>query len=197
MGPEAGSKPQFYLPGDELRGPILVVRTAGDPLAMAATVEKQIWRIDKNLPVSKVLSMDQILHEWTAPRRFSMSILLSFAGVALLLAVVGLYSVLAYSVSLRTREIGIRMALGAEPKNVVRHVVGQGFRFAVLGVAIGTAGAFGLTRFMRTLVFGVAPTDAITFMVVPLLMLAVTVAASFWPARQAAKIDPIEALRVE
>lgn len=197
MGPEAGSKPQFYLPGEGLRGPILVVRTAGDPLSLASTVEKQIWRIDKDLPVTKVLSMDQILHDWTAPRRFSMSIMLGFAGVALLLAVVGLYSVLAYSVSLRTREIGIRVALGAQTKDVVRQVVGQGFRFALLGVGIGTIGAFGLARFMQSLVFGVTPTDAVTFVIVPVAMLLIALAASFWPARQASRVDPIEALRSE
>ena len=126
-----------------------------------------------------------------------MTVLLYFAGAALLLAAVGLYSVLAYSVSLRTREIGIRVALGAQPKQVAGFVVNHGLKLALLGVATGTLAALGLTRFMQSLIFGVSDTDPYTFILVATAMVAIALAASYLPARQAARIDPVEALLLE
>jgi len=197
MGPEAGSHAEFYLPGKQLDSPILIARTLGDPLAMAAAIKKQVWDIDPEQPVTEVHSMEGVLHGWIAPRRFNMTILLYFAAAALLLSAVGLYSVLAYSVSLRTREIGIRVALGAEPKDVAGFVVGHGLRLALLGIAAGTMGALALTRFMQSLIFGVSATDPYTFALVALAMTAIAAAASYLPARQAARIDPMTALRLE
>jgi putative ABC transport system permease protein len=141
--------------------------------------------------------MDNILYEWTAPRRFTMTVLLNFAGVALLLAAVGLYSVLAYSVSLRTREIGIRMALGAAPAQVVTFVLRQGVILALLGIGLGLAGAFALTQLMQSILFGISASDPITFIAVSVLLLAVALAASFLPARRALRIEPQLALRAE
>jgi putative ABC transport system permease protein len=124
-------------------------------------------------------------------------VLLDFAVLAVVLAAVGLYSVLAYSVSLRTREISIRIALGAEPQKVARFVVSQGLQLTLIGVALGLAGAFALTHFMQSLIYGVSAMDPVTFVLVSLLLIFVSVAASYVPARRAARIDPIEALRVE
>lgn len=126
-----------------------------------------------------------------------MTILLNFAGIALVLATLGLYSVLAYSVTLRTREIGIRMALGAQPGAVTALIVRQGAGMTLIGIAIGLCGAFALTRFMQSLIFRVSPIDAPTFVAVSLLLIAVSIVASYIPALRAARIDPIEALRVE
>jgi putative ABC transport system permease protein len=197
MGPDQGGHAEFYLPGKQLDAPILIARTVGDPLAMAAAIKKQVWEMDSEEPVTSVYSMEEVLHDWSAPRRFNMTVLLYFAGAALLLAAVGLYSVLAYSVSLRTREIGIRVALGAQPEQVAGFVVNHGLKLALLGVATGTAAALGLTRFMQSLIFGVSETDPYTFILVAAAMVAIALAASYLPARQAARIDPVDALRLE
>jgi len=197
MGPDSESRAEIYLPESEFRTPMLLVRTAGAPLAMLPAIEKQVWEIDKDQPVHDADSMESVLREWTSQRRFTMAVLAAFAGVALVLAGVGLYSVLAYSVSLRTREIGVRVAVGADPRSVARLVVGQGLALTLIGIAVGLAGAFALTRLMASLVFGVSATDPVTFAAVALLLVAVAVAASYLPARRAARIDPMEALRAE
>jgi putative ABC transport system permease protein len=197
MGPDAGSHAEYYLPAKQLEAPILIARTVGDPLAMAGAIKKQVWAIDAREPITSVHSMEEVLHDWAAPRRFNMTVLLYFAGAAFLLAAVGLYSVLAYSVSLRTREIGIRMALGAQPRDVAGFVVSHGVKLALVGIAVGTAVALGLTRFMESLIFGVHATDPVTFVVVAAGMMVIALAASYLPAREAARIDPVEAMRLE
>ncbi len=185
------------IPDDELRSMLLVTRTTGDPLSMAEAVKQQVWSIDKDQPVSEVGTEEEALGEWLAPRRFVMLILLAFAGIALVLAAAGLYSVLAYSVTLRTKEIGIRMALGAQPSDVTRFVVRQGLATAAVGLAIGLAGALVLTRFMGSVLAGVSAADPVTFVGVAVLLLAVAVAASYIPALRASRVDPVEALRAE
>jgi putative ABC transport system permease protein len=197
FGPDEASHPEMYLPGHHLQDMILLVRTAGDPLSFAFSVEQQLWNVDKEQPVSDVKSMEGVLREWLAPRRFSMTVLMNFAGVALLLSALGLYSVLAYSVTLRAREIGIRVALGADPRNVALFVLRQALRLTFIGVGIGIAGALVLTRFMQSLIFGISATDPATFAFVTLILIVVAVVASYVPARRAAQIDPVEALRVE
>ncbi len=197
LGPDSASHAEMYLAQAQLQYMILVVRTRGDPLAMTSAVENQVWNIDKEQPVSDVDSMEHILHEWTAPRRFNMMVLLNFAGVALMLAAVGLYSVLAYSVGLRTREIGVRVALGAEPRRVASLVVGHGLKLVAAGVAVGLAGALAVTRFIKSLIFGVTTTDPDTYVAVTVALVAIALVASYLPARRAARIDPIQALRVE
>ncbi len=197
MGPDAGGHAEYYLPGKQLDAPILIARTAGDPLAMAAAIKKQVWAIDPEEPVTSANSMEEFLHAWVAPRRFNMTVLLYFAGAAFLLAAVGLYSVLAYSVSLRTREIGIRCALGAQPRDVAGMVVRQGVKLALIGIAGGTVVGLGLTRFMESMIFGVRATDPITFGVVAAAMVVVALGASYVPAREASRIDPVAAMAAE
>jgi putative ABC transport system permease protein len=199
LGLDSENRPQVYLPDARLQEPILLVRTAGDPMAMAAAIEKQVWSIDKDQAVYSADTMEHVVHDWdsTRERRFNMTVLIAFAGVALLLAAVGLYGVLAYSVSLRTREIGLRIALGADPQRVARLVVRQGLVLALSGVAVGLAGSLALSRLMASLVFGVKATDAHTFALVAALLVAIAAAASYLPARRAARIDPMAALRAE
>nr|MDQ2950480.1 FtsX-like permease family protein [Acidobacteriota bacterium] len=197
LGPETEKHTEFYLPSDQLRELYVVARTKGDPFSSAASLKQQVWNIDKEQPVTDVQTEEGALRDWSEPRRFNMTILLSFAAIALLLATVGLYSVLAYSVTLRRREIGIRIAIGAEPRRVARDVVKQGFLMTALGVVIGLGCAFALTRFMTSLIFGISATDPYTFVLVPLLLAIISVIASYVPAARAARIDPIEALREE
>jgi putative ABC transport system permease protein len=197
FGPDATPHLQIYIPGHHMQQMSLVVRTAGDPLAMANAVKHQVWAIDKDQPVSKVDSMENILGQWVSPRRFTMTVLLAFGAIALILAGVGLYSVLAYSVTLRTKEIGVRVALGAEPGSVTGLVLRQGAGMTILGVAAGLAGALALTRFMQSIIFGVSSFDVATFACVTVLLIAIALAASYLPARRAARIDPMEALRTE
>jgi putative ABC transport system permease protein len=175
----------------------LVIRTAGDPLAMANAVKQQVWSIDKDQPVSQVDSMENIVSRWVAPRRFTMTVLLSFGGIALILAGVGLYSVLAYSVTLRTKEIGVRVALGAQPNSVIGLVLRQGAWMTIVGIVAGLAGAFALTRFMQSIIFGISSFDIVTFICVTAVLAAIALAASYLPARRAARIDPMQALRSE
>jgi putative ABC transport system permease protein len=190
---------QVYLPlAQEPRGALyLVARTVGQPLALASTVEQAIQTIDKDLPVFGIQSMDQLLGNDIAQQRLMMTLLVGFAVLALLLAAVGIYGVIAYSVNQRTHEIGIRIALGARSGDVLRLVLGQGMRMALIGVALGLVASFALTRLMRTLLFGVETTDPMTFVALSLLLMVVALLACWIPARRAAKVDPMVALRDE
>jgi putative ABC transport system permease protein len=197
FGPDSAPHLQIYMPGHHQQTMLLVVRTLGDPLTLANVVKHQIWAIDRDQTITEVDSMEHILKDWVAPRRFLMTVLVSFGAIALILACVGLYSVLAYSVSLRTREIGVRVALGAEPKSVIALVLRQGAWMIVIGIAAGLAGALALTRFMQSIIFGVSTFDVATFGSVTVAMVIVALLASYLPAMRAARIDPMDALRTE
>jgi putative ABC transport system permease protein len=194
------AKPQLYLPYTQYAAFYprdLVVRTAGDPLSLAAAVRGEVWAVDNQQPVSNIQSMEQIMSESLTRQRFNMLLLAIFAGVAMALAAVGIYGVMSYSVSQRSHEIGIRMALGANSGDVLRLVVGQGLKLVSAGVAIGLASAFALTRLMESLLFGVSATDPATFALISLALVAVAALASYIPARRATKVDPMVALRYE
>jgi putative ABC transport system permease protein len=197
MGPDNQQGAELYLPGHHLKDFLAVARTHGDPLALANAVKQQVWNIDRDLPVTDVVSEETALREWSAPRRFNLIVMLSFAVAAVLLAAMGIYSVLAYTVTLRTREIGIRMALGAEPQAITGYVLRQGLALSVAGIVIGLAAALGLTRFMTSLIYGVSALDPATFGIVAGILAAVALAASSIPALRAARIDPVEAFRAE
>jgi ABC-type antimicrobial peptide transport system permease subunit len=189
----------FYVPHTQFpaRALTLVTRTLGPPDALAAAVGKTVRAIDAELPLYRVRTVDSIVDRSLARRRFTMLLLSVFAAFALALASVGVYGVLAYLVSQGTREIGIRVALGATSGRVLGLVLRQGAVLACAGVAIGLAGAFVLTRFMQSLLFGVAPTDWLTFTATPAGLVLVTLAASYIPARNAARVDPTVTLRCE
>jgi len=153
--------------------------------------------VDQDLPVFEIRTMEQRVLESLTPRRFAMYLLGIFAAVALALSAVGIYGVMAQSVTQRTHEIGIRMALGAEPGDVLRLVVGQGMALAAIGLVTGVAAALGLTRWMSRLLFGVRPTDPLTFLAVAAVLAAVALAACYLPARRATQVNPVEALRHE
>ncbi len=186
-------QPAAYLPVEQhpMTFSAFVVRTSADPLGLAHAVQAEIWSIDKDLPVASLKTMDDVLSASIAQPRLRMLLVGSFAALALFLAVLGLYSVVAYGVSQRTHEIGLRVALGAQPGDVVRLVVGQGLRLALIGIALGLIGA------AAAMLFGVGTTDPATFGTVALLAIAVTLAASYLPARKAMRIDPMVALRYE
>ena len=175
----------------------IVARSAGDPAALTSAITREIRAVDADLPVYHARSMTERVDESLARRRFSMWLLTLFAGCALVLATVGIYGVLAFLVRQGTREIGIRMSLGATQSGILRLIVGRGLRIAVDGVGIGLVGAFLLTRFLETVLFGVRTTDPLTFGGIAALLIAVSVAASYVPARRAARIDPMVTLRNE
>ncbi len=175
----------------------IVVRSDSDPLRLIPAVKAAIWAVNKNQPISKIETLEQVLSESLARRRLYMILLGVFAGAALLLAGVGIYGVVSYSVSQRRREMGIRIAIGAERGDVLRLVLGQGARAALLGISIGIAGALGLTRLMTNLLFGVSASDPLTFLAVAMLLTLVALAASYIPARRAMRVDPMVALRHE
>jgi putative ABC transport system permease protein len=175
----------------------LVVRTSGDPAAMAPTVKKTVWSFDHNLPISDVLTMDRVVADANAEPRFEMLLLGIFAAIALLLAAVGIYGVMSYSVSRRTHEIGIRISLGASRADVLQMVVRQGMVQALAGTAAGVTGALLLSRLMAGMLYGVRPTDPVTFANVGILLGLAALAATCVPARNATRIDPMAALRHE
>jgi putative ABC transport system permease protein len=197
LGPDAAMRPEVYVPARDFSSINLAVRTAGDPAALGPAVRRLVWSIDPQQPVERMRPMEGELHSWLAPRRFNMTILGVFAGLALVLASLGLYGVLAYVVTLRTRELGIRVALGADRAALLRLVIGQGTRLVLIGVALGLAAAFALTRFMSSLLFGVSTVDPLTFAIVPAVLIAVALVASYIPARRASRVDPMQALRAE
>ncbi len=178
-------------------GVTLVVRSEGNPAALSGPIRSEVLALDKEQPVSRIRTLDQIVSGSVQQQQFLMLLLGVFAAVALILAAVGLYGVMSYAVTQRTHEIGIRMALGANSGNVLRLVVGHGMTLALIGVAIGLAGAFGLTRLMSKLLFAVSTTDPITFAVISVLLTGVALGACLVPASRATKVDPMVALRHE
>ena len=193
-------QPAIYQPIQQapIWGFALILKTdVADPLSLTTAVRNEVSKLDPSLPVTKVSTMEQRVATAMAPPRFRTTLIALFAGVALLLACVGIYGVISYSVTQRTHEIGIRIALGAQRRNVLRLVLGQGALLAVIGVMLGLGGAFALTRLMASLLFGVTPTDAAIFTSVPLGLTAIALLASYLPARRATKVDPLVALRYE
>jgi putative ABC transport system permease protein len=200
FGPDAEPGPLAYVSTAVMARAIrsdLAVRTRAEPMAQTAAVRGVFRSIDPNVPVYDIRTVERLLYDSLGSRRFNMFLLGSFAGVALLLASVGLFGVMAYLVSQRTREIGVRLALGAQPRDVFRLVIGRGMLLALIGVGVGLAGAFGLARFLETLLFQIKPTDALVFTVAPALLLGVALLACYIPARRAMKVDPMVALRCE
>jgi putative ABC transport system permease protein len=196
----ADPKPQMYLSYVQagfFAPRHLVVSTNVDPLSLSATVRRTVWDIDKDQPVSNISTMENVLSESIAKQRFSMLLLGIFATLALVLAAVGIYGVMSYSVAQRAHEIGIRMALGAQRMDVLKLVVGQGLKLVLVGVALGLIAAFILTRVMSSLLFGISATDPITFIAISLVLISVALLASFIPARRATRVDPMIALRYE
>jgi putative ABC transport system permease protein len=199
MSLDTEMKPMVYWPHPELAysGMTIVIRTTGDPTQLAAPAQGAIQSIDPNQPVSDVRTMNQLLAESVARARFNTLLLGLFSAVALVLACVGIYGVMSYTVTQRTREIGIRMALGAKRGDVLRMVLGQGMLLAAIGVGLGVAAAFALTRLMASLLFEVSASDPLTFAAVSMLLALVALAACYIPARRATKVDPMTALRYE
>ncbi|HXD34185.1 MAG TPA: ABC transporter permease [Pyrinomonadaceae bacterium] len=181
----------FYAPRD------LVIRTTTDPLSIAAAVRREIKAVDVDQPVSNVRTLDDVLSKEIAPRRIAMTLLMTFAGLALVLASIGIYGVLSYFVTQSTPEIGVRVALGARQIDVLKLVVGRGMKLALAGLAVGLAAALLLTRLMASLLFGVSATDVTSFVGVSVLLLLVALLACYIPARRATKVDPLVALRYE
>lgn len=174
------------------------VRTAGgDPLALANTVRAAVQSVDRDLPITRVETMDAALADSIATERLMTSLLLAFAAVALVMAAAGLYGIIAYTVTQRTQEIGVRVALGADPGSVVRLVAAEGFRLTAAGMIGGTVAAVAVSRTMRSLLFGVSPADPLTYAAVLAIFAATSCAALIVPARLSLRVDPLTALRAE
>jgi putative ABC transport system permease protein len=196
----ATANPEVYLPHLQVpspRGMTLVVRTSSDPLALVGPAQNAVWAIDRNLPVSEIMTMDDVVSDAVGPQRFNTILLGLFSAVALILAVVGIYGVLSDSVTARIHEIGVRMALGAQPSDVLKMIVGQGMVLVAIGIVIGLAGAYMLTQLMSSLLYEVSTTDLATFVAIPVVLAAVALGACLVPARRATKVDPLVALRYE
>ena len=191
--------PGIYIPYTQATMPwqTLVIRTKNDPLSLTALIRREVSALDPEQPVGRIATMDQLLEASTAQQRFRTFLLGSFAAIALLLSGIGIFGVMAYAVSLRTREIGVRMALGARPVDVLALIVAESMALASLGVLLGLAGAYAVTRVLNRLLFEVRSTDPLTFAAVTILLCSVALLASYVPARRAMRVDPMAALRCE
>ena len=204
QSPKESPEPEFFAPyeqpvrsSDAGNAVSLVVRAAGNPFALVSAIQNRIWSVDKDQPITNIESMDQLVAKSNASPRFQTFLLGIFGALGLLLAVVGIYGVISYSVAQRTHEISIRMALGAEPEQVMRLILAHGLKLAATGIAIGIGASLALTRLMSSLLFGISVTDPLTFAGVSMSLLAVALAASYIPARRAMRVDPMVALRHE
>jgi len=203
QGPDGGFHAEVYVPYQQfpwvLSPDYLVVRTAATvkPTSVARAVVQAVHRVDQDQPAADIRTMEQVAHEPMAQQHMMMALLGAFAGLALVLSALGIYSVLSYTVAQRTREIGVRVALGAQRGNVLRLVVGGGVRLAVFGIVVGLATALALTQLMTGLLYGVRATDPVTFGAVTIVLGAIALLACYIPARRAMKVDPIVALRRE
>jgi len=193
------SSMQTYFPYDQDPEPamVVIVRAAANPARLIPALKGQVWGLDRDLPITELMTLEQALSDALARPRFNLVLLSTFALLAVILSAVGIYGLLSYSVSQRTREIGIRLALGAEPRDILRLAVGQGMVLTLIGAAIGLVSAVALTRFIASLLFGVSPTDPLTFALITLLLAGVALAACYLPARRAMRVDPMVALRYE
>ncbi len=198
-GLDEDPRPEMYVPIVQAahNGMNLVVRTRGNPMAYVDVIKRQVYAVDGDQPLAWLTNMDRLLYRSVSQRRFNMLLLGSLAALGLVLAATGIYSIISYSVSQRTREIGIRMAIGAKEGDVLRMMVLHGMRLAAIGLALGLLGAFALTHVLKSLLFGVGATDPTTFALVSALLMVVAFAASYIPARAATRVDPIAALRHE
>ena len=196
-GLDAPPAMQIYLPQAQSvkSDMVLTVRAKADPRALAAPVRRAIWEVDRDRPISKLAAMDDVMRVSLARRLLILRLLVVFAGIAVLLAMVGIYGVLSQAVAARTREIGMRIALGAPPRRIVSLVVGAGARQVAAGLALGAGLALALTRFLGSLLFGVTARDPMTYACVALLLAAVALVAAYLPARRAARLDPMIATR--
>lgn len=199
FGLDSNTKPEVFLPYLQSPSPSMsfVIRSSVDASALAAAVKSQIQMIDKDLPLDEAKTMNQLLAESNSGRRFNMLLLSVFAAVALLLALVGIYGVMSYTVAQRTHEIGIRVAIGAQASDVFRMVISHGMVLTLIGIVVGLLAAFGVTRLMTTMLFGVEATDPTTFIGIALLVALVAFVACYIPGRRATKVDPLVALRYE
>jgi len=195
----AEAVPVIYVPYWQwpMQTPELLVRTDENAAGVADTVRNESKALNRSLPAPAIQTMNDLLSDVVAEPRFHTMLLASFGAVALLLSAVGIYSVVSYVVTQRTHEFGIRMALGAQPRHLLMLVIGQGLRQVLLGVGIGLAAALALTRWLRSLLYGVSATDAPTFAAITLLLIGVALVACYLPARRATKVDPMIALRSE
>jgi len=190
-------EPAIYAPYRQVppRGLAVVLRTQGDPLQLAGALQREVLALDPNQPIFQLTTLDRVVADAGARTRFYTALLSLFAAAGLILAAVGIYGVIAYSISLRTQEMAVRMALGARALDILRLVVGGGVRLTLIGVVLGLAGALALTRLLVSLLYGVSASDPLTFVAVPLLLVLVAVVASYLPARKAIDVDPMLPIR--
>jgi putative ABC transport system permease protein len=198
-GLSAVAAPAFYIPAKQfpLADMIVIARVEGDPLNYTQALRDTVWAIDPDQPVNSIAALEQMVADDIAQPRFNMFLMGLFSTLALMLAAVGIYGLLSYAVTQRTQEIGVRMALGAQRRDIFKLIVGQGLRLTLAGVGIGLAAALLLTRFLSSLLYGLSATDLTTFAFVALLLAAVALIACYLPARRATKVDPMVALRYE
>jgi putative ABC transport system permease protein len=204
QGVTSESRQEMYVPlrqqtsvGGGFRSMALAIRTTVDPLSLAGSVRQTVWALDRNIPISNVQTMQEVIATQVVQQRFNAALLGVFALVALVLSTAGIYSVISYSVARRTREIGVRMALGAQTGDVLKLVIRKGMLLALIGIAGGLAASLVLTRVMQSMLFEVSASDPATFLGVAVLLALVALLACYLPARRATKVDPITALRYE
>jgi len=198
--PQDSPKPQVYAPffqTPRIFGVYIVARSSSDPLPLVPALQERIWSVDRNQPITAIATLNQRIAEVNAPPRSQTLLLGTFAACGFVLALIGVYGVMSYLVSLQTREIGIRMALGARPGQVLRLVLSHGMKLALAGVILGVVGGLFVSRFLTSLLFAISPTDPVTYAAVSLFLLAMALAAAYVPARRASRFDPLVALRHE